>query len=135
MKTSCKKSIGVICPRCYKSLQGHSIFKQGTDRYGRHLRSYLGWCTHCNTGFEVEQFQRDEKWRLHRHRYYATSIAGGQSLPSSRWVVVEELPEPAPVVTGPGGEYSTDFQLDTEYLKVFMSLTYLNNVYRFWNQL
>jgi len=104
------KVTGVVCPRCIEQLSGYSIITEGPDRYGRYIREYFGWCIHCDTGFEVVQFKKDGRWPIHKYRYYAAK-AGCKKIPPSEWTILNELPEPPAVVTGPGGDYDKAIEL------------------------
>jgi len=89
----------VICPTCLKPLLAHSIFHDESDKYGRHIRRYMGWCCNCNCGFEVAQFEKEGRWFIHQFRYYA------QAVPKGDWQLITPLPEPPVVMTGPGEGY------------------------------
>jgi len=91
-----------ICPKCFRPLPGTRIFPQ-EDRYGRQIRQYLGFCLDCNLGCEVVQFHRENRWLIHKYQYYKP--IGTHCRGTGEWVTINELPEPAPVVTGPGGEF------------------------------
>jgi hypothetical protein len=41
---------------------------------------------------------------------------------SGDYVEIQSLPEPAPVVLGPGGEYNRSYDLDSETCKLFHTL-------------
>ena len=117
-----------VCPRCFKPLQWPSIIERRPDRYGRKLRTCLAWCFRCNTGFEIIQFERDGRWLLHKFRQYTISgwsgvkdIMDGRSR-FERWELVQELPEPAPVVTGPGGDYDKQIEFQSDSFKLLKSL-------------
>ena len=121
----------IVCPACYKPVQGCSIIDGGKDDYGRQTRHYMGWCCNCNMGFEAVQFMaqhaEEPRWLLHKWRYYAMVQALGKPLPQRGWQKVNELPETAPVVTGPGGEYNKSFTPGTmgrlEKLTLALDLT------------
>lgn len=104
---------GIICPECFKELKEYSVISNKVDRYGRELRTYYGWCISCELGSEVVQFRQNNKWHIHKHRYYAVTIETDKPLPSREWQIVNELPEPAPVVIGPGGNYDKQINLDS----------------------
>jgi len=109
--------LDIVCPKCFRPLEGYRIARQWTDRYDRQLRHYFGWCTNCNLGSEVIQFLAGEgtaiprpvspRWCIHKHRYFA--YIGNQSRASNEWQVWDLLPEAAVVVTGPGGDYDRPY--------------------------
>ena len=103
----------IVCPACYKPVAGCTVIGGDEDDYGRQVRHYMGWCCNCNMGFEAVQFLAEHagnpRWILHRWQYYAMVQALNKNLPQAGWQIVNELPVPAPVVTGPGGEYNESF--------------------------
>jgi len=101
----------VICPKCYRYLNGCSVRDIGCDRYERRMRSYIGWCTRCNLGSEVVQFADGDRWKLHKWRYYAK--LGLKNAPSTGWQIITELPDSPVVVTGPGGDYDKAYTPQT----------------------
>lgn len=105
----------VVCPKCFKPLVAPTLVNKGTDNYGRQLRTYFGWCFECDLGAEVIQFFRDQRWLIHKYQHYDLIAEYKQCKPSGRWVTLNELPEPAPVITGPGGDFVQlhDIQCDT----------------------
>jgi len=106
-----EKITGVICPQCYHHLPWPSIVDNETDRYGRKIRTYFGWCFKCSQGYEVIQFQKNDRWHVHKYQPY--KIAGENVMkPSGNWTVVNELPEPPFIVTGPGGDYDKASKID-----------------------
>jgi len=94
---------GVVCPVCYKPMPGTVIIQRPADRYGRVIRTYFGWCLACNAGCEVVQFQKDGKWLIEKHRPYSPEPLA--------WQKVNSLPESAPIVLGPGGDFDSDIEL------------------------
>lgn len=104
---------GIVCPNCFKSLMGFCMLRSWRDRYARRLRQYMGWCLDCQTGSEVVQFLADEKWTIHKHRYYAVVIQDGKTVPTGDWQTMNELPEPPAIVTGPGGDYCRGYDPKT----------------------
>ena len=106
---STSEQAGIICPQCYNLLKGYSLYHCENDKYGRNFRNYMGWCSHCDIGFEVVQFLFSEKWYIHKYRYYAAVVPDGKQVPDSNWKIENCLPAPAPVVTGPGGDYVKPF--------------------------
>ncbi len=106
---------GVICPKCFRELAGKLVLPTYTDRYKRIIREYYGWCDKCDVGFEVVQFKMQVKggWRIHKYRLYRACDQDDKPIPTTGWLIVNHLPEPAPVVTGPGGEYDKSFTPET----------------------
>jgi hypothetical protein len=102
-------TIDAVCPKCFRPLPGPRMFPEppggGPDRYGRELRKYLGFCPACNLGCEVIQFHRDGRWVIHRYQHYQIAGSAMHCVADGKWVTINELPEPAPVVVGPGGEF------------------------------
>jgi hypothetical protein len=99
-----QKAAGVECPGCQGYVQAYSARETGIDRYGLNLRSLLGWCCTCDCGFESVSFWADGEWVIHKYRMRRMSGFG-------RWKVVADLPEPAPVLIGPGHEYDDNLGL------------------------
>jgi hypothetical protein len=97
-------TVDCICPKCFRPLPGPRLFDE-PDRYGRKLRKYLGFCASCNLGCEVIQFHRDERWVIHKYQHYKPIEPAMHYLATGQWITLAEMPEPAPVVTGPGGEF------------------------------
>jgi len=102
---------GVICPMCETHLPYPTIVTQDTDRYGRHLRTYFGWCFECGFGCETIQFERDGLWLIYKYQNYRLNEDGRHCQLSDGWTIVNDLPEPAPVVIGPGGDYDIEISL------------------------
>lgn len=100
-----------VCAKCFRHIQYPQIVSKGTDRYGRTIRTYFGWCFGCHIGCEVIQFERDGRWVIHKYQNYAVKD-GSHSQLSNKWTVLNELPESAAVVLGPGGDY--DKQINPE---------------------
>ena len=112
----------VVCPKCFKPLQGKSVLQTIPDRYGRKLRKYFGWCIENQAGFEVIQFLKDNHWHIHKYQLYR-AISPNIYRPEKKWIVLNELPEPAPVVVGPGGDFDKQITLDvTTILKNLQSI-------------
>ncbi len=101
---------GLVCPQCFKSLAGSEAIAVSTedDRYGRRLRRYFAFCVGCNKRFEVVQLEREGRWFIHKYQSYTT--VEGRAMPAGDWVQLNGLPEPAPVVTGPGGDYDKQIE-------------------------
>jgi len=97
-------TIDAVCPKCFRPLPGPRMFDE-PDRCGRELRKYLGFCPACNLGCEVIQFKRDGRWVIHRYQYYPVVDTAMHCVGLGKWVMLNEMPEPAPIVLGPGGEY------------------------------
>ncbi|MHC4620356.1 MAG: hypothetical protein ACYTEQ_21615 [Planctomycetota bacterium] len=85
-------------------------------------RHYFGWCGRCDCGFEVVQFKDGEHWRIHKYRYYTVVKGIDGALPSSKWQVAYEMPKPAPVVLGPGGDYDQPVELSAGHINLLESL-------------
>jgi len=102
----------VVCPVCFRPTLSAGL-KYYDDRYGRNLRRYLGWCRDCLKGFEVIQFARDNRWVIHKYQLYLYGFKTGKSFRKtiSKEQILNDLPEPAPVVTGPGGDYDKQCDL------------------------
>lgn len=109
-----------ICPVCYKPLANAQIIPQ-PDRY-RELRRYLGFCGTCHVGSEVIQFKRDGRWVIHKYQVYSYIGQLTHCQASGKWVTLNELPEPAPVVTGPGGEYDQQIRLTKDDVMMLTTL-------------
>ncbi len=93
-----------VCPNCFNAVRGVSVWPV-PDRYKRTIRCYMAWCTECNAGYEVVQFFKDEKWRIHKYRYYGAIVPLAKAIPDRQWRIVEELPKAPVCVTGPGGDF------------------------------
>jgi len=104
---------GMVCPVCYEHAEYPTQIDKGTDDYGRKLRSYFGWCFKCDRGFEVIQFEKDGRWFINRYREAVRLEAGGELKLSGNWATVAELPQPAPVVIGSGGQYNRHIEPQT----------------------
>ena len=101
---------GAVCPQCFKPLKAPSITPGGDDPYGRRTRSYAGFCFDCRTGCRVVQFERDGRWAINSyqpHRYENGAFIG-----VGDWIVVNPLPEPPLLTTGPGGDYTKHYTED-----------------------
>ncbi len=95
---------GCVCPQCYKPLKVPSVTDAGTNRYGIRVRDYNGFCFHCRRGCIVIQFAQDDRWLIHSFRplrYESGTFVGF----GPDWMIVNPLPEPPPVLNGPGGDY------------------------------
>jgi len=112
----------VVCPACFKLLPYPTIVRQQADRYGRGLRTYFGWCFKCERGFEVIQFARDGRWPIHKYQSYTIAEQTGVSLPTGKWIVLNDLPEPAAIVIGPGGGYDNQIDINQMTLNVLGTL-------------
>lgn len=95
----------VVCPKCFKPLEYPTVIEQETDRYKRVLRTYYGWCFECEKGCLVIQFNRGERWIIHKYRPAVFLDNKNIVQITNNWQVFNDLPLPAPVVIGPGGEY------------------------------
>ena len=116
----------VVCPNCFHELPFPEIVSQGTDRYGRELRTYFAWCFNCDIGCEVIQFAKDtptgKRWAIHKYQHYKLVGQANCCIPTGQWKILNELPEPAPAVTGPGGDYDKHFEPETiELVKTMLT--------------
>jgi len=105
---------GAICPLCYGLLPHPAILEQKTDNFGRTIRRYFGWCLKCNSGYEVMQFLQAEKWHIHKYQIYRFIGNIMHCAPIGEIIDVQDLPLPAPVITGPGGDYNRQHDLNKE---------------------
>lgn len=103
----------VVCPHCFRPLQYPAITGQGKDCYERVIRDYYGWCFKCERGFEVIQFKQNGRWLIHKYRDGIVLNEGDSIVLNQAWTTLNNLPDPAPVVTGPGGQYDTSFTPQT----------------------
>ncbi|MCE5184553.1 MAG: hypothetical protein LLF76_00310 [Planctomycetaceae bacterium] len=104
---SWKLTEGIVCPHCCKPTRYFLLFGPAPDEYGRTIRSYIGYCDRCHSEFEVTQFQVGQLWPMHRCR-----------LDGQEWKVIQPLPEPPLVQTGPGGDFSRAYS--TEQLEAIV---------------
>ncbi|MCJ7777633.1 MAG: hypothetical protein MUP16_04900 [Sedimentisphaerales bacterium] len=126
-----KPKTGYICPKCFRELAGPAVAGE-RDRYGRITRSYFGWCFECDIGFEVVQFKLKEiayincnctgdknigyglnGWLINKYRLFKKLEGSDKPQPVTAWLTMNPLPEPAPVITGPGKEYDKPFEPET----------------------
>ena len=110
-----------VCPACYKPL-AYPRIESVADRYGRVMRRYFGFCSSCNLGSETIQFKRDERWVIHKYQVYTYVGQLTHCQASGKWITMNELPEPAPVVIGPGGEYDKQITLTTQDVMLLSTL-------------
>ena len=101
---------GMTCPKCSGEVPGASLSQLKGDGYGRLTRTCFGWCLACSIGFEVVQFRCEGNWHVHKYRYYAAFVAN-RPAPERGWTIVNELPDPAPIVLGPGGDFRQPIEL------------------------
>ena len=100
------------CPTCRGELCAYVIMTVGEDRYRRWLRRFFGWCMKCDAGFEVYEFvAAGAAWRVHKYRPYKQVDKNCEPVATGDWVIVNEMPEPAPVIIGPGGDFDQAFSL------------------------
>lgn len=105
----------IICPFCNEKMIRPCVSEVKVDRYDRHLRDFYGWCFDCNTGYAALQFKTtDGKWLTFRYRRYITDVNGENARTAGKWQDLYPLPDPAEVVTGPGGDYTKSHHIDTE---------------------
>jgi hypothetical protein len=113
-KTTAKVVADIVCPVCFGGLPHAQIVTQKADEHGNEIRTYFGWCFECNRGYAVIQFARGNRWLIHKYMQYAlseVSASAGEMIinhckPEQDWVVLNDLPRPAPVVLGPGGDFT-----------------------------
>ena len=96
--------VDAICPKCFKPLANPKVMLE-PDRYGRELRKYLGFCPACSIGCETIQFKRGRRWVIHRYQVYAYIGTNIHCQAMGGWTTLNDLPEPAPIVVGPGGDF------------------------------
>lgn len=94
------------CPNCYCRLgEGRvSTTIPIRDRYGRTTRQSYIWCENCRQGYELIEFLAGDTYKPCKWRYIYYL--------KDNWIQVQSLPEPAPVVTGPGGDYDRSIEPD-----------------------
>ena len=115
----------VVCPKCFKPLPklSYTLFPIKKDRHERKLRTYFCWCNECKIGSETIQFERDGRWVIHKYQIYGVSIKQLYCTTTGKWIVLNELPELAPVIVGPGGNYDKQIIPDvTAILKNLQSI-------------
>jgi hypothetical protein len=101
----------IVCPNCADRIGSATILPERTDRYGRLIRGYVGWCCNCHRGLEVLQFKSADKWYIHKYRYWLTvTETPGSNIPFE-WRELNPLPDAPPVVTGPGGDYDKSIMI------------------------
>jgi len=103
------KGTDVACPECGRPIPLSTIMWNGTDRYNRTTRSWLGGCLDCLRRYVVVEFLQDGKWLIHKYRYYEVPAT---KKPPGDWIILNDLPEAPPIVVGPGGEYDKQIELD-----------------------
>ncbi len=109
---------GCVCPQCFKPLKAPAVVDHGADRYGRHTRSYAGMCFQCRQACKVVQFERDGKWLIHKYRPHR--YESGAFVAYGDWIVVNPLPAPPAILTGPGGRYDKALDItDDPVIQVF----------------
>jgi hypothetical protein len=101
----------VVCPICFKPLTCPAIVNDNTDRYGRRLRTYFGWCFECGVGNNVIQFYRYGRWIIHKYKH-AHEKGPGRYKFDDYWTQLNEMPEPPLLLTGPGGDYDSPIDRD-----------------------
>jgi len=57
---------------------------------------------------------------MHKYRPYV--LVEKKVTPAERWQIIHLLPEPAPIVTGPGGEYDKSVELNAGCLIALLML-------------
>jgi len=112
-----------VCPNCFKLMENPTMMPERTDDFDRTLRSYLGWCMQCGLGFEVVQFLREDRsqktedrgqkkgrWIIHKCKVYAI-IGEDKCKRLGEEIIFNELPEPAPIVIGPGEDFNQQIEI------------------------
>lgn len=96
-----------ICPHCYRPIRDCSMLPEKNTRAGYLTRTYYAWCESCKSGSEVVQFKTKgcERWHIHKFRQYEYELNGDKPIAKEGWVIVQGLPQPPLVMTGPGGEF------------------------------
>lgn len=102
----------VVCPGCFQSINYANLYGPSPVD-GRTLRSYMGWCFHCDKGYTVIQYRqkscrpgRDVDWVI--HEYLGYTLHNNTPTMDTNWMKVNALPpvESPVILTGPGGEYA-----------------------------
>ncbi len=106
--------VDIVCPQCGVQLGWFRPWLIDSDRYGREIRKYYGWCGNCDTGYVVIQFkEKYDRWIIHKYCYAIDVSDGTGVLPSTQWQTVNELPDPkAAVMLGPGGDYDKPVSIE-----------------------
>lgn len=110
-----------VCPLCFKPMANASMMAL-PDRYGRKIRKYFGFCPACRLGSRSIQFERDGRWIIHQYQIYDYVSEFSHSPPKGKSVTLNDLPEPAPIVTGPGGEYDKQITLTKQNVMLLSTL-------------
>ena len=99
---------GIVCPKCCRHLMPteYKLMPETENRHGFTTRSYFGWHLECNTGCQVIQLKQDGWWFIHKFRLYTLSCG---KVRYGDWIFDQPLPEPAPVVTGQGGNTDSPY--------------------------
>ena len=101
-----------VCPVCFELLTVPSFLPIDHTRYTPELRRYFGWCFGCKRGFCVIQFKRGDRWVIHKYQAYVqTGKEKTEHKPLGPWKILNELPDPPLVLTGPGGDFDTEMQI------------------------
>ncbi len=60
------------------------------------------------------QFKRQTRWVIHKYQAYIQCGADKtKHKPLGPWEILNELPDPPVVLTGPGGDFDTEMQIKT----------------------
>ncbi len=113
MSTEIYTVADAVCPVCFELLTVPSFLPIDMARYIPDLRRYFGWCFTCNRGFCVIQFKRQTRWVIHKYQaYIQTGADKTKHKTLGPWEILNELPEVPVVLTGPGGDYDTEMQIE-----------------------
>jgi len=105
------------CPGCDGHYYYPTVESKG-DKFGRPLREVTGWCQQCGVGYVVRQFKKnDSMWLTYQYRKYIYRSGQGRVYVGP-WSNGYRLPDPAPVVTGPGGDYVKQTEIDPDLKEV-----------------
>lgn len=102
-------SSAIVCPACYMQIDEPTIMADGADEFGRRLRTYFGYCHKCRAAHVVIQFKREERWVIHKYRPAVVLGTANIIHISDNWRLMSELPPPAPVMLGPGGDFKKPY--------------------------
>ncbi|MGD0077058.1 MAG: hypothetical protein ABSB91_00370 [Sedimentisphaerales bacterium] len=113
VKTATKITSDIRCPICFGGLPYPQVISHEIDKHGNKIRTYFGWCFECNCGYAVIQFAKGQHWIIHKYKEYTLSghlidVCGmkiDKCQPQDEWTILTDLPRPAPIITGPGGDF------------------------------
>jgi len=111
-----------VCPNCWRPIERPIILPEWKDDYGRQFRIYYGYCFGCKLGFEVVQFLREDlrpktkdqgqkgRWVVYKCQTYCYKGEDSECEKIGEFIL-NELPQPAPVVIGPGGDFNEQIEI------------------------